>query len=112
MTQEGGLSLGTKRDSDAPHPGGLNPEQLALRLFSVVAARRPEVAQAEAADVIGWALGHLDARVVDSVIGEAVGWGSPPALPRAVAKVIEQRARSLGVSMPPYQPKGRRTRSP
>jgi hypothetical protein len=104
VINEGGPQAGDNGgDLDAKRPGDLAAaQQLSLRLLAVVTARDRRYAQAEAAAVVVWALRYLDAKVVDQVIGLAEGWTRPPTTPRAVARALEKRAGSLGISMPPF----------
>lgn len=98
----------------APEPGmatssnGDQPpdtvEQLATRLASVCTGKRRATVHRRARQVVGWALEHLDERLVDECIGRAAEQQPPPVMPDYAAVVIEQRAGEAGIRIPPYDP--------
>lgn len=55
----------------------------------------------EAGLVVFWALQYVAPHIVDEAIGSLK---TPPALPRAIAKVIRGKASDRGIRMPEYQP--------
>lgn len=61
----------------------------------------------EAVAVTRWALDHVSEQIVDEAIGWALakkGSDDPVRLPRAIARVIREKAKDSGISMPEYDP--------
>lgn len=78
---------------------------LAERLCEVVkpnqGALRPEVA----VRAIWWALSHLDATVVDEVIGACAEQPEPPRTVKYVTRALHERAGELGIEMDEWRPR-------
>lgn len=78
---------------------------LSKRLAGVCEYPNVDATMIEAANVVAWALKHVDWRLVD----EAIGWAesvkdpkSPFRYPRVIANLIRSKANGKGISMPEY----------
>lgn len=98
------------RDSDVEKPGAnqAKPDDPLLgNLERICTAKHRQTVRFEAIQVLSWALGHVDRRVIDEAIGYAGTLEPRPVLPRMVAVVIERRATENGIAMPEFVPIGR-----
>lgn len=104
---------GAKRDPDSVRdkPGNDNgyPQagSLCERLESICTGENRPTVHIEAIQVLAWADGKIDRTVVDEAVGALARLATPPALPRAIVPLIERRAATAGVTLPPFVPVGR-----
>lgn len=86
---------------------GTGTNQLARRLAAACKPNNAQVAEAEAVAVLAWCLQDVGMQVID----EAIGWAEskrhtddPCRLPRAIAKLIHDKATQAGIPLLPYEP--------
>jgi hypothetical protein len=97
-TNGGDLALRTETETNQNG----NPEvDLAKRLAAICTGTNRAVVNTEALTLVHWALG----KVAPHIVEEAIGWAStkPPTLPRAVAKVVQSKARDHGITLTDFQ---------
>jgi hypothetical protein len=77
---------------------------LAARVADLCVGTDRRAVQCEADALTAWALGELDWRPVDEIVGAALQWETRPTLPRALTGPIRQRARETGARLGPFRP--------
>lgn len=96
-----------KRDQDSEKRGrepDRGADRLVAQLVAVCTGKKRDTVQDEAVQVVAWALGYVDRRVVEESIGYAALLDVAPVLPRAVAPLIERRAADYEIRIQPFRP--------
>lgn len=106
-THDGVATIRDKRDQDSEKRGrepDRGADRLVAQLVAVCTGKKRDTVQDEAVQVVAWALGYVDRRVVEESIGYAARLDVAPVLPRAVAPLIERRAADYEIRIQPFRP--------
>jgi hypothetical protein len=90
----------------AQQPGDQPQTAFAIvnRLIKLCQGHDRKRVAAEASAVVKWAAPHVDLRIIEESLGWYEEQAKPPDLPRAVAKVIRDKAGDRGIGLAIFEP--------
>jgi hypothetical protein len=94
--------IATQRGGENRDSGLTRMAQLTKRLVDLCVGKNRELVTIESALVMRWAAGPVPLDVVEATIKRSAAQAEPPALPRAIAKMIHREAQAARIQLEPF----------